>query len=221
MRCEHFDVRLQQLLDHRRAPEGDPRLRRHAALCPRCHNQLTATRRLLRGIQLRELPTLDDDFAARVVQRVAPTARPQPRSAWLLVATALAATLLAAVMPQGPHAPHAITRFAPHTPPRSGNSASELAATTAHLPPNTNQPHLEQSWWTVCGTSILELYPEQARLRHRQQVSQLAEELRPIATPFNATVTVLRRTIPFGRPEPKSPPSASLVPRLAQQPSHA
>ena len=70
----------------------------------------------------------------------------------------------------------------------------------------------DRSLWTLYGNSLLELYPEATRERHRQQVSEIAADLRPIATPFNAAVTAIRRTIPVGRAPEKGRPRASLVP---------
>ena len=40
MRCDEFDVRLNQVLDRRRSPDGDPHLRHHAQVCPACREQL-------------------------------------------------------------------------------------------------------------------------------------------------------------------------------------
>lgn len=220
MRCELFDVRLQQLLDQRRAPGRDPHLRRHAARCARCRDQLAATRRLLRGLPRRSPPPLDDDFAARVVQRVAPAPARYSSSTWPLVAAALAAALLMAVLPQGHFALRGIHQSAPDVLRSTGDPAPGVAASTTPSPENVAAAAPYEPWWTVYRTSIQELYPEQTRLRHRQQVAELAEELRPIATPFNATVTLLRRTIPIGRLEPKPPPNASWSADPGLRPSH-
>jgi hypothetical protein len=62
----------------------------------------------------------------------------------------------------------------------------------------------------VPGASLLELYPEEARQRHREQVNQIADDLRPIATPFNAALTAIRRSIPLRHSPPKSEPRASI-----------
>jgi hypothetical protein len=66
----------------------------------------------------------------------------------------------------------------------------------------------DDSW--LVPTAILELYPEETRERHRDTVSQFADDLRPIAVPFNAALTAIRRSIPGAKPEPKGKPSASL-----------
>lgn len=98
MQCDEFDVRLHKLLDRRRLPDCDPHLRHHAQVCPRCGEQLTATLRLLEGLDLLEVPPLRDDFALRVIQQVVAVS-PARRARWTPLAIAVAATLLIGLLP--------------------------------------------------------------------------------------------------------------------------
>ncbi len=100
MRCDEFEVRLNEVLDQRRSPGGDPQLRDHAQACPDCQEQLAAMGQLLDGLDLLEVPPLADDFALRVVSRVVPAAPNHPqRSWWLPWAVAVAAVLLLSLLP--------------------------------------------------------------------------------------------------------------------------
>jgi hypothetical protein len=54
----------------------------------------------------------------------------------------------------------------------------------------------DQGW--MVSTSLLDFYPAETRARHRAQVNQLADDLRPITAPFNAALTAIRRTLPGG-----------------------
>ncbi len=213
MQCDEFDVRWQKLLDLRRNPQRDPRLRRHAATCARCARQLRACARLLEGLELWEAPPLADDFAQRVVQqvtaqRVIPAARTRP-ARWLPLALAAAATLLIGVLPAWKSARRSRRPTVDEQVARS-TELGQAAAAHPHAP-SARAPSstFDQSPWTRYGNSILGLYTEETRARHRQQVSEFAEDLRPIASPFNAALTAIRRTIPVNRPPGKTPPSAS------------
>src|SRR5207244_7517560 len=101
MHCREFEQRLQSLLDERKAPERDPRLRDHAARCERCRQLFADQAVLLTGLSRRAAPQPRPDFARRaVLTATAPTQRRhQARRAWLAGATALAsaAAMLLAV----------------------------------------------------------------------------------------------------------------------------
>jgi hypothetical protein len=218
MQCDEFDVRLQKLLDHRRAAERDSQLRLHARACPRCAAQLTATARLFQGLEMWPVPPLSEDFAQRVVQQVAP-ARALRHARSVPIAVAVAATLLVCALPGLGYLLHSRglpSRTASTQPLGGGEVAYARSANPPALPPD----HHDSSW-TRYGQSILVLYPEETRERHRQRVSEFAEDLRPIASPFNAAMTAIRRTIPVGRSADKSPPSASVTPNSMGAPAHA
>jgi hypothetical protein len=211
MRCDEFEVRLNQVLDRRRSPSGDPQLRDHAQVCPDCREQLATMRRLFDGLDLWEVPTLADDFALRVVSQVVPAPIHPQRSSWMPWAIASAAVLLLSLLPgywflRPPTSPVATTWS------QRGVDSPAPAYTGTPASENGDRIIADRSLWTLYGNSLLELYPEATRERHRQQVSEIAADLRPIATPFNAAVTAIRRTIPVGRAPEKGRPRASLVP---------
>ncbi len=210
MLCSEFDARMQSLLDHRKPPELDPAILSHVQNCTSCNAQLATLSSVLDALDVMEVPDLAPDFAHSVVQSLASSSlAPSPtrsRSTWLLVAAAIAAILLLAALPLswyavrgGREVARPTTRPQPFAGPSAANSARQV-------PPSTDA--LEESW--LVPVSILELYPAETRERHRQQVTQIADDLRPIATPFNAAVTAIRRSIPVGRSGVKGEPRASL-----------
>ena len=166
-------------------------------------------RRLFDGLDLWEVPPLADDFAlARGVPSGSRTVQPQ-RSSWLPW-LAVAAVLLLSLLPgywllRRSTAPVATTLVAARQSTRQRWPTPALRPQTA-----ATEWSRTDSLWTLYGNSLLELYPEATRERHRQQVSEFAEDLRPIATPFNAAVTAIRRTIPVGRSPEKGPALASI-----------
>jgi len=217
MQCDEFDARLDRRLDRHQAPDADPLLRQHARLCPRCREQLTAATRLLTGLKLLDTPPLRDDFARRVVQQVTPAA--PRRRVWRAPLTlAVAATLLIALLPGTSYLLRTGRTWlaAPSTPTSgTGDIAYMTSASSASTPATA-----DDSPWLRYRNSILQLYPEQTRVRHRQQMSALARDLSPIATPFNTAVTAIRRTIPVSRPDDKGQPSASTTPRATLGATH-
>jgi hypothetical protein len=209
MRCDEFEVRLNQVLDRRRSPGGDPQLRDHALECLDCRDQLATLGQLLDGLDLLETPPLGDDFARRVVARVVPPApiRAQRSSS---LPWAVAAALLLSLLPGYWFLRPLISPVATTWSQRGGDSPA-VAYTGSPASDNVDRVAADRSLWTLYGNSLLELYPEATRERHRQQVSEIAADLRPIATPFNAAATAIRRTIPVGRTPGKGQPRASLV----------
>lgn len=206
MRCDEFETRLQHVLDQRKVPEQDELLRQHARVCFNCQRILALQSQLFDGLELAVIPDLPEDFARRVVREVIPHAgrrrRPVP---WTLALAAVAATLLLAVVPaawsrfhKGPHVASA-RRSAEPSPdgPRTDNVVAE-----------DHRAKRGEMWWKVPADSILELYPPEARLRHRQGVDEIANDLRPITTSFSAAITALRRTIPVGKDRHRGRPQA-------------
>jgi hypothetical protein len=208
MRCDEFEVRLNQVLDRRRSLGGDLQLRDHAQVCPDCREQLATMCQLLDGLDLLEVPPLADDFALRVVSQVVPAPVHPQRSSWL--PWAVAAVLLLSLLPGYRFLRPLISPVATNWSQR-GSDSPTVAYTGSPASDSVDRVVAGRSLWTLYGNSLLELYPEATRERHRQQVSEIAEDLRPIATPFNAAVTAIRRTIPFGRAPEKGQPRASLV----------
>ena len=67
MHCREFEDRLRAILDDRRTPQRDPRLRDHAARCESCRQLLTDQAALAAAFSLRQAPQPRGDFARRVV----------------------------------------------------------------------------------------------------------------------------------------------------------
>ena len=212
MRCDEFDVRLNQVLDRRWSPESDPQLRHHARVCLSCREQLATTRRLLDGLDMLDVPPLADDFALRVVSQVVPASHAQPRSSWFSWSVAVAALLLIGLLP-GYWLLRQSTRPVATNALEPAVDSQALAYADSSASASGDRAIADDSLWAIYGNSLLELYPEATRERHRQQVSEIAADLRPIATPFNAAVTAIRRTIPVGRSPGKVQPRTSLAPR--------
>jgi hypothetical protein len=213
MLCKEFETRLQHLLDLRTDPESDDQLQTHVRLCSSCREQLATVSRLLDGLDLLEVPPLPDDFARRVVDQVVPASRKKTNARWITFAAAIAATLLIALFSSIWND----TKQSPQTA-RDVQRGPRDPAGIAQVPPSRMREADDAAgdgWWMVPRDSIRELsqlYPEETRERHRQRVNQFADDLRPIATPFNAAMTAIRRTIPVRRNRDTSEPSASLTP---------
>ncbi|MBI2827368.1 MAG: hypothetical protein HYX69_22060 [Planctomycetia bacterium] len=99
MRCDEFEIRLQQLLDERRGPDGDDRLAGHAACCEPCGALLSGCEALLEGVASWDTPVPTVDLVARVARQWRPAPKVRPRRRRVLVGLAMAATLLVAALP--------------------------------------------------------------------------------------------------------------------------
>ena len=204
MQCSKFDARLHALLDRRRTPERDVRLRDHARWCPRCRDLLHAQARLFAGLRSLDQPPLPEDFAHRIVAQVVastpssdPRLRPRaPRRASLVAA--VAATLLAAALPTA----WWLSRRNTHVASAHVTRPVQKSAVTRSAPrapsENATAPQ-EELWWVLPSQSLLELYPPEVRQRHRQQFTEFADELAPITRSSPAAVAALRCTLPVNR----------------------
>lgn len=204
MRCEQFEDRLQLLLDQRRVPERDTQLVAHAQVCPPCRELLSVQAQLFDALELAEVPDLPEDFARDVVAQVKPAVVVEPptsgnRMAPILLA--IAASLLlglfsAALIWMSSHGQH----MAQDDKEISPNVESPAAADVAE----------GDNWWRLSRSSLATLYPSDVRQRHREQVETIADELRPIATPFTTAATALRRTIPVRKNRSEDQPQAAV-----------
>jgi hypothetical protein len=208
MRCDEFSKRLDEVLDQRCDPAADLSLRKHALTCPNCREELVAVGRLLTGLEVWDPPAPAPDFAQRVVAQVLahPHHRPWYRAAWCGWVVAAAALLLIALLPAYWLASQNGNQTAAVSTP-SVDSRVALVRTNSGAPMVDQLPN--NSLWSYYGTSIWQLYPASARERHRQQVSEIADDLRPIATSFNAAVSAIRRTIPVGPTPDRATPRTS------------
>ena len=99
MRCEEFEIRLDELIDSRTRPSADTALVAHASQCASCERLLRDYESLLDGVAHMPMPSVPAGLPLRVVAdwRAVPRTRAPRRRAF--AALALAATLLVAAIP--------------------------------------------------------------------------------------------------------------------------
>jgi predicted anti-sigma-YlaC factor YlaD len=96
--CRRFKARLDAVLDERRSPEQDARLRSHARDCPDCAAWMKSQATVLAALESMADEECPADFAFRVVQSVEPAHRPPRWRRWAVAAMAVAAGLLLAIL---------------------------------------------------------------------------------------------------------------------------
>jgi len=96
--CRRFKTRLDAVLDERRRPEQDARLRSHARHCPDCAAWMKSQTIALAALESMVGEECPADFAFRVLQSVEPVRRPGLRRRWAIVAMSVAAGLLLAIL---------------------------------------------------------------------------------------------------------------------------
>jgi hypothetical protein len=98
VRCEEFEIRLNDIVDERRMPESDPELCAHAAGCGSCEQLLRGYETLLDSVAHLEKVEAAPELCYRVMAewQSVPHARAHRR---VRVELALAATLLVAALP--------------------------------------------------------------------------------------------------------------------------
>ncbi len=212
MQCSDFQQRLQRLLDQRRAPEGDPRLNRHADRCPACKDLLDAQEQLLAGLELAEVPPLPADFARRTVARAGQVRLRGRLVAAAAVMAAVAALLLLALLPLFPgQPPQQVARprgDLPHAPGVVGT------AVPGRLP-DVRQPTVSRESDEYDPEAVRMLLQQlvgqldAARQRSLEPVDQIAGGLRPLATTLNVAIDALRQSIPVGRDNGAVTPQAN------------
>ena len=209
MLCSEFDTRMHMLLDERKAPEQDPVLLSHACSCAECYAKLETLSRLLDALDLLEPPDLPAEFAKRIVDAVsqgAVSVSPAPsRSPWLVPLVAVAATLLLCA--------GLLTWYLTQdgrvvAKPRPGNTPPTNTRRGGGLAHEPAPRDAAEAGWMI-SSSILDFYSEETRRRHRQQVNKIADDLRPIATPFSAALTAIRRSLPVETTRDRGEPHAS------------
>ena len=202
MRCSEFESRLQSLLDQRKVPERDSQLVAHTQMCTHCQEVLSLQSQLFDVLEMTEVPDLPEGFAESVVARVVPsvTAHPTPNKLVPLLVT-LAASLVLGLFSAGVI--------------WMSSDRGEVAQEEPAITPNAqNKVALKNAdgdnWWRISPSSLATLYPSDVRQRHRQQVETIADELKPITTPFTTAATALRRTIPIGKKSDGRQPQAAV-----------
>jgi len=223
MHCREFEDRLQAILDDRRTPQRDPRLRDHAARCESCRQLLTDQAALLAGFSRRHAPQPPADFARRVVltSTAAPLRRNSGRKKWLAIGMALAsaAAVLLAVslaMYSRPTSPAVVAQPSLRRPMAAGSRGRGFAITQPAL---TQQGMSRAQMPQVTGADlILEAPGLPGRLNYRgaidelvtalpeagyrlEQMEYVAPGLRPLRLSLSAIWETLCRTIPGSQQE--------------------
>jgi hypothetical protein len=204
MRCEQFEDRLQLLLDQRRVPERDTQLVAHAQVCPPCREFLSIQTHLFDALDLADVPQLPESFARDVVAQVRPPVVVQQPSSGNRIAPILLA--IAASLLLGLFSAAVIWM---------SSRGKQMAHDNKEISPNVESPATADvtdgdNWWRLSRSSLATLYPSDVRQRHREQVETIADELRPITTPFTTAATALRRTIPVGKTRSEGQPQAGV-----------
>ena len=99
MRCEEFELRLNEILDRRRNPRSDAELWLHATSCPDCGDLLAGYQALFAGFKRREVAAEPEALAARVRLQLGPH---RGRGAWrdrAPLALIAAALVVVAILP--------------------------------------------------------------------------------------------------------------------------
>ena len=223
MHCREFEDRLQAILDDRRTPQRDPRLRDHAARCESCRQLLTDQAALLADFSRRHAPQPRADFSRRVVlaATVAPLRRNSARKTWLAIGTALAsaAAVLLAVslaMYSRPTSTAVVAQASLRRPIAAGPRGRGFAITQPVL---SHQQISRAQMPQVTGADlILEAPGLPGRLNYRgaidelvtalpeaghrlEQMEYVAPGLRPLRLSLSAIWETLCRTIPGSQQE--------------------
>jgi hypothetical protein len=204
MRCEQFETRLQLLLDQRKVPERDSQLVAHAQRCSDCQEVLSLQSQLFDVLEMAEVPELPKGFAESVVARVVPPVAAHPTLApnrMVSILVALAASLVIGLFSAG------VIWI--------NSDRGQVAQEEPAIAPNAQNAEVIETtdgdnWWRISPSSLATLYPSDVRQRHRQQVETIADELKPITTPFTTAATALRRTIPVGKKVDERQPQAAV-----------
>lgn len=158
MKCEEFEVHMNEILDERRRPEWDEQLRAHGETCRGCRDLAAAYGMLFEGFFALPAPKAPADLAARVLEQMRPRPLVSPRLALLgAIFSTAAAVLVAALLMRGND-----------LVPGNGieEQVAQAPATVAPLPATTlppGAPHLPQ-WekledvpivgpWLMAGTN--------------------------------------------------------------------
>lgn len=204
MRCEQFEIRLQDLLDRRERPEFDPSLLEHAEVCRECQRLLAGQELLLVALEQPLPDDTDHQFVERVMAEASawPPRRVRLANAVLALAGLAALFLLMSVpawkLPVSPegHSELAVAGDLESTP------GGELAGDSRPQPrrdadPGASTPgpflaevpfHLDEY------LSLLEFPGE-----NLQHVDQLAGGFRPLASSLSFAFDAFRRSFPLGR----------------------
>jgi len=100
MRCDEFEIRLNEVLDQRRLPEADVGLADHARQCEKCRALAASFQAILEGLERSLTVPCTNDLSDRVLAALAPATTIRfPHRRQLMVLAAAAAVLLLVIGP--------------------------------------------------------------------------------------------------------------------------
>lgn len=203
MRCDAFERRMQQLLDERRAPEYDSSLAAHAAICTVCGELLQAQRELLATLD-RSARDADDRLTHGFSERVVALARRESgvtAGDWSRSEKRWAAAIGAAILLGLLGARQIVTYWAgpgevivlrPQSAAsvavRSESNPLSAPSQVAHGPSAAPRVNNEQRGALYSFAYRATSFPNQ----HRNEMDQLAGELRPLSDPLAAAWAALQ-----------------------------
>ncbi|MCO6456044.1 MAG: hypothetical protein J5I93_12160 [Pirellulaceae bacterium] len=204
MRCEQFEIRLQDLLDRRERPEFDACLLEHAEACGECQ-RLLAGQELLLATLAEPLPDEPDHlFVDRVMAEATawPPRRVRLGNAVLALAGLAAMFLLMSVpawkLPISPEGhPELAVAGDPEAAPSGALAGDSRPQPRPDADSGMSAPgplfgdvpfHLDEY------LSLLEIHGE-----NLQHVDQLAGGFRPLASSLSFAFDAFRRSFPLGR----------------------
>ncbi|MBM3998508.1 MAG: hypothetical protein FJ297_03015 [Planctomycetes bacterium] len=216
--CSDFDRRLQANLD-RRIDLDDDVLAEHAATCEPCRELLESYASLLDAVRSCERPEPACGLADRVCVGLGARRR-RGESRWkgiALSAVAVAAGVIAAIVPWFRSAPPSVASRADH----AGAAHSSVAEPYVPVVGRSRAPMVSKtasSGATESGPDavrdLFETFAEQLSadaLPPLRQVNEItAVGLRPIAASFGSAFSALRNSLPVLRDDERPKPQASV-----------
>ena len=218
MLCSEFDARMQSLLDERKPPEVDPALLSHAQRCASCHAQLATLSRCSTRWTCWRFPTcrqISPNGSSTRFTNPHQTAPMLAPSTWMLVAVAIAATLLLAALP--------ITWYAMSDHVKWLNRPTRRRSSTGR-PSSLRSPNSHST--TATRLVGLPLAPGSLSRRDSPATPAAGQSDRRRSAPHRHTVQRHddrdSTLIPVGRSEPRANPAhRSVAPRRATSEAEA
>ncbi|MHB1036048.1 MAG: anti-sigma factor family protein [Pirellulales bacterium] len=199
MQCAEFRTLLNRLLDQRRPPESDARLRSHARECSECHAFLAAHEALLSGLKGLPMPEPEDGLAERVLLELRP-ARPARRLLYRFVMPLAAAAAVVVVLTPlwrsawqnstGPARP-SVDRVVRSEPKAHSPAVGGAVAPRTRTFAESGEQYAALARET--GESLAAVVRQSHRPRWMQQV---ASGLKPLASPAKPAFNAVLRAIP-------------------------
>ena len=209
MQCAKFDQRLHELLDQRRFPNSDPRLRSHAERCEGCQQELDAYAALVDCIELMDPVEPPEDLTERVMNHWSPSIRPVRSWGVLgpLLGTAAAVAIVVLPIQLFTKAPVVTERSAPPSADyvETGDIPIEPALAlerTDRSAPTAQFQDARPADSSVYDNLIVHWESLRERLADRGDrsvsVGEMVEGFKPLTVSMSGVIQALRQTLPFG-----------------------